>query len=61
MVTMMDQIFDRQYQAGRKQLNTSLASGLSHFGHAVKEAFEVLVKIEYQSPWTTKTKRVRCN
>ncbi len=58
---MMDQIFDRQYQAGRKQLNASLASGLSNLGHAVKDAFEVLVKIEYQSPWTTKTKSVRCN
>ena len=58
---MMDEIFDRNYQAGRDQLNDSLASSLAGFSHAVKEAFEVLVRIEYQSPWTAKTKRVRCN
>jgi len=61
MVTMMDEIFDRNYQAGRSQLNGSLASTVAAFGHAVKEAFEVLVRIEYQSPWTAKSKRIRCN
>jgi hypothetical protein len=61
MVTMMDEIFDRNYQAGRAQLNSSLASTLADFGHSVKDAFEVLVRIEYQSPWTAKTKRARCN
>jgi hypothetical protein len=61
MVTMMDEIFDRNYQAGRSQLNSSLGSTIADFGHAVKDAFEVLVRIEYQSPWTAKTKRARCN
>jgi hypothetical protein len=61
MVTMVDEIFDRHYQAGRNELNKSLAAAFGRFGHAVSDAFEVLVGIEYQAPWSTKTKRVRCN
>ena len=61
MVTMVDEIYDRHYQDGRGQLNAALGSAFARFGHAVREAFEVLVKIEYQSPWTAKTRKARCN
>jgi hypothetical protein len=61
MVTMVDEIFDRHYQAARKELNASLASALGRVAGAIGDAFEVLVKIEYQSPWTAKPKRARCN
>ena len=61
MVTMIDEIFDRQYQAGRQQLNASLIDGVSRFGRAVLNAFTVLNRIEYSAPWTAKAKRVRCN
>ena len=61
MVIMLDEIFDRQYQSGREALNASLGSGLGRLGKAVSDAFEVLVNIEYQSPWTAKPKRARCN
>ena len=61
MVTMVDEIFDRQYQAGRNALNASLSGALARFSKSVSNAFEVLVKIEYQSPWTAKPKRARCN
>lgn len=59
MVTMVDEIFDRQYQAGRKELHAAIADAVARFGQSVGKAFEVLVKIEYQSPWTAKTKRAR--
>jgi hypothetical protein len=59
MVTMVDEIYDRQYQASRKELHASIADAFGRFGHAVSDAFEVLVKIEYQSPWATKARRVR--
>ena len=58
---MVDEIFDRHYQAGRKELNASVIAALSRFGHAVSDAFEVLVKIEYQAPWSSKTTCARCN
>jgi hypothetical protein len=61
MVTMVDEIFDRHYQAGRNELNKSLAGAFGRLGHAVSNAFEVLVKIEYQSPWTVKSRQARCN
>ena len=32
MVTMIDEIFDRQYQAGREQMNAALLDGFSRFG-----------------------------
>jgi hypothetical protein len=61
MVTMMDEIYDRGYQAARKDLNASMAGIFGRFGQAVGEAFEVLVKIEYQAPWAAKSKRARLN
>jgi hypothetical protein len=61
MVTMVDELYDREYQDGRKQMNAALGSAFSRFGHTVRDAFEVLVKIEYQSPWTAKSPKVRSN
>jgi hypothetical protein len=61
MVTMIDEIYDRNYRAGRAQLNASLARGLGRITDAVMNAFDVLNRIEYQAPWIAKAKRVRCN
>jgi hypothetical protein len=59
MVTMIDEIYDRQYQAGRQQLNASVVDGITNFGRAVLNAFTVLNRIEYQSPWTAQSRRAR--
>jgi len=61
MVTMIDEIFDRHYQAGRDALNESITNGFARFGRAFGNAFKVLNKIEYDAPWTAKPKRARCN
>ena len=61
MVTMVDELFDRQYQEGREQLNAAMAAGLARLAQAIRNTFEVLVKIEYQAPWTAKSTRARCN
>jgi hypothetical protein len=61
MVTMIDEIFDRQYQAGREALNDSIAAAVARFGRAFGNAFEVLNKIEYQAPWAASRKRAPCN
>ena len=58
---MIDEIFDRHYQDGRKEMNDVIVSGLAKFGRAVAEAFRVLNRIEYQAPWATSAKRARCN
>jgi hypothetical protein len=61
MVTMVDELFDRQYQQGREQMNAAIAAGLARLVRAIRNAFEVLVKIEYHAPWTAKSSRARCN
>jgi hypothetical protein len=61
MVTMVDEIYDRHYREGRDALNASLANGFSRLGTAIRNAFEVLVNIEYQAPWTAKPTRARPN
>jgi hypothetical protein len=61
MVTMIDEIFDRHYQAGRDALNESIAGAVARFGRALGDAFEVLNKIEYDAPWAAKPRRARCN
>src|SRR6476646_5895713 len=47
MVTMIDEIYDRHYREAQSELNASIARGLGRFGHAIHDAFEVLVGIEY--------------
>ena len=58
---MIDEIFDRQYQAGRDALNATIANAFARFGRAVGDAFQVLNKIEYDAPWANKRKRARYN
>ena len=58
---MVDEIFDRHYQAGRDELNAAIASGLGSLARAIGNTFKVLNKIEYQAPWTAATKRAGCN
>ena len=58
---MMDEVFDRVYQDSRGELNASITKLIARLGHAVTNAFEVLNRIEYNSPWTAKQKRVRAH
>jgi len=59
MVTTIDEIFDRQYRAGRRDLNAAILSGLSRFSRSVFNAYTVLNRIEYSAPWAVKPRRVR--
>lgn len=61
MVTMVDEIFDRHYQSARRSLNGTLAHGFAALGAAIGTAFDVLVRIEYQAPWSARITRPRCN
>jgi len=58
---MIDEIFDRHYQAGRAQLNSDLSTVLANAGRAIFESFRVLNRIEYQAPWASPSKKARCN
>ena len=59
MVTMVDEIFDRNYQAGRDELNAAIFSFFNRFGSAFGNAFKVLNRIEYSAPWAVRARRAR--
>jgi hypothetical protein len=59
MVTMIDEIFDRTYQAGRSELNAGLGLLFREVGKAATDAFRVLNRIEYDAPWLAKPRRRR--
>jgi hypothetical protein len=61
MVIMVDEIFDRSYQAGRQELHAGVDALVGKLGRAIGNAFEVLAKIQYDAPWTAKSKRARFN
>ena len=47
---MNDQIFDREYQAGRADLN----DGISRLIDGIGQALRVLHKINFDAPWKQK-------
>jgi hypothetical protein len=59
MITMVDEIYDRQYRAGRADLNAAILDLASRFGKAAANAFGVLNRIEYAAPWTARARRAR--
>ena len=59
MFTMVDEIFDRSYQAGRADLNAAIIGGISQLGRAIGNSFKVLNRIEYSAPWAAQPKRAR--
>lgn len=58
---MVDELFDRGYQAGRADLNKAILTLARSFGEAFANAFRVLNRIEYAAPWATRTRGARCN
>jgi hypothetical protein len=56
---MIDEIFDRNYQAGRAELNAGLARLFQTIGNEVGNAFRVLNRIEYNAPWLERRRRAR--
>jgi hypothetical protein len=62
MVTMIDEIYDRNYQASRSAMNAAIAAGFVRLRRAVGNAFAVLNRIEYSEPWRHGVERtVNCD
>ena len=58
MVTMVDEIFDRNYREGRAELNASIDRAIKQFVNSISNAFNVLNRIEYNAPWASSKKTV---
>ena len=48
---MMDEIFDRNYQAGRADFNAGLDRGFARIGSALAATFKTLHRIQWHAPW----------
>lgn len=60
---MMDEIFDRQYQAGRNELNAGLDRAFSAIGREVGKGLAAAHRFEWSAPWARKpsaAKDVKC-
>ncbi|QIL02886.1 hypothetical protein G7078_08875 [Sphingomonas sinipercae] len=48
---MVDEIYDRQYQAGRQDLHAGIDRAVARFGRAVAAVFRVQQRIHFAAPW----------
>ena len=51
MITMMDEIFDRNYQAGRAELNAGIDRALARLAKAVGDTFRSIHRVQFSAPW----------
>lgn len=53
MITMVDEIYDRGYQAGRSELHAGIDSVARKLRRAIMPAFEALHRLEWDAPWSS--------
>ncbi len=54
---MRDELFDRDYQAGRAELNAGIDRAVARIGRSLGDSLKLLHHIEWSAPWQVKTKR----
>ena len=58
---MMDEMFDRNYQAGRADLNAGIDRALAKVRESLGDNLKFLHRIEWSAPWQREAKRPQCN
>lgn len=48
---MIDEIFDRNYQAGRAALNADIGKAADRIARTIGNSLKVLHRIEWSAPW----------
>ena len=51
---MMDEIFDRQYQSGRADLNAGLDRAFGSIGTEIGKSLAAIHRFEWSAPWARK-------
>lgn len=51
MITMVDEIFDREYRAGRADLNRGIEALADQLREAIAPIFFAMHRIEWDAPW----------
>ena len=54
---MRDELFDRDYQAGRAELNAGIDRAIAGVRRSLSDSLKVLHRLEWDAPWQTKTNR----
>jgi len=57
---MVDEIFDRTYQAGRAELHAGLDRGFARIGSTMGKSLKVLHRIEWSAPWHRNSNDPQC-
>ena len=55
---MNDELFDRDYQAGRAELNAGIDRAIAGIGRTLGDSLNVLHRIEWNAPWQAKSSRI---
>lgn len=55
---MRDELFDRDYQAGRAELHAGIDRAIAGIGRTLGDSLKVLHRLEWNSPWLGKSKRI---
>lgn len=56
---MSDEMFDRDYRAGRTALNATIALAVRKVARAISGAFEATHRVQFSAPWTARARPVR--
>ena len=56
MITMIDELFDRQYQDGRAQLNGGLDRLFGSIGSELGKSLAAVHRFEWSAPWANAKK-----
>ena len=60
MITMIDEIFDRSYQASRADLNAGIGRAFHRIGSGIGKSFKVLHNIQWNAPWNGNSRNTQC-
>ena len=56
MITMMDEIYDRGYQAGRAELHDGIDALIRKIRRAITPALSAIHHFEWDAPWPSQAK-----
>jgi hypothetical protein len=53
---MVDEMFDRAYQAARAEMNAGIDRKLAQLARTIGDGFKTLHRIEWSAPWDQRNK-----
>lgn len=55
---MRDELYDREYQSVRAAANRDLGDKIGQLGRTIRISLDALYRIQFDSPWNRKSKRI---